>query len=215
MLNRIVGLGVDRPATRDELDAAIAAMGDATFYVSIEPDARPAELPAWLAERGVEPGWGWMRFTRGNAPAPEVSTTLSIREVGPEHADAFARIQRIAYDLPTEMEGAIREVCSTPGWTCWIGFDGDTPAAAGGLYVDGDSAYLGLGATLPEHRGKGGQGSILAARIEHARTVGCVRLVTETGERRDDLPSNSYRNLVRFGFEEADVLQNWVSRRPD
>jgi GNAT superfamily N-acetyltransferase len=214
MVNRIVGLGVDRPTTEAELDEAIAAMGELTFYVSVEPEALPPALPDWLAARGLEPSWGWMRFERGNQPAPLVATALEIKRIGPEQGAEFARIQRIAYDLPEAIEPVLATVPSTPGWSCWIGYDGATPAAAGGLYADGRSAYFGLGATLPEHRGKGGQSAIFAARIEHARALGCTTLLTETGERRGDRPSNSYRNITRFGFEERDVLANWLRRRP-
>lgn len=214
MLNRVAGLGTDHPATVAELEAAIEAMGDVTFYVSLEPAARPDEIATWLTDRGFEPGWGWMRFTRDNSPAPAVSTSLAVREIGSDHAAEFADIQRVAYGLPDAVDEVLRGLVSTPGWTCWIGFDGDVPAAAGALFVDGDAAYFGLGATLPEHRGKGGQGAIFAARIDRARALGCTSLVTETGERRDELPSNSYRNILRFGFAEADVLQNWFRRRP-
>ena len=45
MLNRIVGLGVDEPATEAALDAALAAIGDdVTCYVAVAPEAQPAEL---------------------------------------------------------------------------------------------------------------------------------------------------------------------------
>ena len=40
---------------------------------------------------------------------------------------------------------------------------------------------------------------LLAARIKHAREAGCDIVVTETGELRDDRPSNSYRNILRAG----------------
>ena len=40
--------------------------------------------------------------------------------------------------------------------------------------------------------------------------VGCDVVVTETGERRDDLPSNSYRNILRAGFTEVAVRANWL-----
>src|SRR5919108_5143596 len=63
MVNRIIGLGSERPATEEDLDEALAAMGaGVTFYVSLAPSARPAELPEWLRARGLEPGWGWMAF---------------------------------------------------------------------------------------------------------------------------------------------------------
>ena len=214
MLNRIVGLDSSSPSSVETLDDAIAFMGEVTFYVSLEPGAVTDELVRLLEERGLEPGWGWMRFARDASAAPDVATVLDVRPIGADDAAAFSRIQRTAYGLPEGVDPVIRAVTTTPGWTCWIAFDGDEPAAAGALFVEGETAYFGFGATLPEHRGKGGQGSIFAARIDHARSLGCTRLITETGERRGDLPSNSYRNILRFGFAEQDVLQNWIRTRP-
>ena len=214
MLNRIVGLGSSGPPSEETLDKAIAFMGGVTFYVSLEPGAVTDDLVRLLQARGLEPGWGWMRFARDTSAAPDIATVLDVRRIGAGDTPAFSRIQRTAYGLPAEVDPVIRAVTTTPGWTCWIAFDGAVPAAAGALFVEGETAYFGFGATLPEFRGKGGQGSIFAARIEHARALGCTRLITETGERRDDLPSNSYRNILRFGFEEQDVLQNWVRTRP-
>ena len=90
-------------------------------------------------------------------------------------------------------------------------YDGGQPAGAGALYVDGGVGWLGLGATLPEYRGRGAQSAILAARIEDARRQGCATVVTETGELADDRPSSSYRNILRFGFEEAYLRPNYLS----
>ena len=57
---------------------------------------------------------------------------------------------------------------------------------------------------------QGAQGALLAARIRRARELGCEVVVTETGELRDGLPSNSYRNILRAGFEEVAVTANWL-----
>jgi len=54
------------------------------------------------------------------------------------------------------------------------------------------------------------QSALLAERIRHARAIGCDILVTETGERRDDMPSNSYRNILRAGCAEVSVRANWL-----
>ena len=81
---------------------------------------------------------------------------------------------------------------------------------AAGVFIAEGVGYLGFAATLPEHRGKGGQNALLAERIDHAREAGCDVVVTETGERRDDLPSNSYRNILRAGFTEVAVRANWL-----
>jgi hypothetical protein len=61
MLNRVVGLGVDEPATEDALDSALEALAGTTCYVAVSYDARPPELLHWLSRRGLEPGWGWMQ----------------------------------------------------------------------------------------------------------------------------------------------------------
>lgn len=61
-------------------------------------------------------------------------------------------------------------------------------------------------------RAQGAQSALLAARIRRARELGCELVVTETGERRDDRPSNSYRNILRAGFSEVAVTANWAGR---
>ncbi len=211
MLNRVVGLGVDTPATEEDVDAALAAIGEGvTFYVAVSPHAAPAELPAWLEARGLERGWGWMSFSRPLGDPPAVETALRLaRAESPAEAAAFARIQRIAYGLPEEVEPVIA-LAPGRGWECWLALDGDEPAGAGALFMRDGICYLGFGATLPEHRGKGAQGALLAHRIRRAEALGCDLVVTETGERRDDRPSNSYRNILRAGFVEGAVTANWL-----
>ena len=62
-----------------------------------------------------------------------------------------------------------------------------------------------------EHRGKGAQSAILAARIEAAAAAGCEIVTTETGAPRDGQPGPSYRNIVRAGFEPHYVRANYLS----
>ena len=152
---------------------ALAAIGDdVTCYVAVAPRAQPAELEDWMRERGLEPGWGWMAFRRGVAGCSGRTTSLRLAEVDAETADAFGRVVATGYGLPD----AIVPVCARAhevGWDCWLALDGDEPVAAAGVYVAEGAGYLGFAATLPEHRGKGAQNALLAARIERARERGC------------------------------------------
>jgi len=213
MVNRAVGLGVGTPATEADVDAVLDSFDEGiTFYVAVSPVAQPRELPDWLAARGLEPGWGWMVFRRGVDGPERRPTSLALRAVEtPEQAAAFARVVRIGYGLPETTESWIARAPDV-GWRCWIALDGDEPASAAALYVARRAAYLGFAATLPEHRGKGAQNALLAERIEYAASVGCNLVVTETGERRDDRPSSSYRNILRAGFAEVAVTANWLGR---
>lgn len=213
MLNRLVGLGVGRPATEADLDEAIAAIGaGVTFYVAVAPAARPVELPDWLRARGLEPGWGWMTFRRGLGAPPAAETSLRLVEVATaDEAAAFARVVRVSYELPDAVEPRLSGVPDA-GWRCWLALDGDEPAAAAALYAAEGVAYLSFAGTLPEQRGKGAQNALIAARIERAAELGCDLLITETGERREDRPSSSYRNILRAGFSEVAVTANWLGR---
>jgi hypothetical protein len=100
-----------------------------------------------------------------------------------------------------------------PGWTHYLGFDGELPVAAGAMYVIDDIAWLGFGATLESHRGRGGQSAIFHRRLADARTLGCRLAFTETGPDSDEEPNHSYRNMVRLGFQLGYHRPNWV-RRP-
>ena len=164
------------------------------------PTHDPPPSPHWLRDRGLEPGWGWMSFRRGVDPLPMPSTSLRLVRVGRAEAMAFGRIVATGYGLPEAVVPWAAQAHAI-GWDCWLALDGDEPAAAAGVFVAEGVGYLGFAATLPEHRGKGGQNALLARRIEHAREAGCDIVVTETGERRDDLPSSSYRNILRAGFD--------------
>ena len=70
---------------------------------------------------------------------------------------------------------------------------------------------IGLGATVPSHRGKGAQGALLARRIADANESGARATVTETGrpEPGEEAKHPSYRNILRAGFEEAYVRINY------
>jgi GNAT superfamily N-acetyltransferase len=214
MLNRVVGLGLGRPATDADVGEALAAMGDTACYVAISPSAAPTDLAARLDARGLEPGWGWMLFRRSPVPAPPVPTSLRLVEVGTGERDAWARVVVTAYGLPEAIVPFTASVTDAPGWACWLALDGDEPAAAGALWVDGEVAYFGFAGTLPEHRGKGGQGALFAARIARAIEHGCTTLVTETGEQLPGRPSSSYRNITRFGFEPQHVVAHRLRPRP-
>lgn len=126
-----------------------------------------------------------------------------------DEAPAFGRIVASGYALPDAVAPWAANAHEA-GWDCWLALDGDQPAAAAGVFIAEGVGYLGFAATLPEHRGKGGQNALLAARIRHAREAGCDIVVTETGELRDDRPSSSYRNILRSGFAEIAVTANWL-----
>jgi hypothetical protein len=212
MLNRALGVGLDVPATAEQLDEIVAACAErgCACAVSVAPEAQPAELPAWLRARGFEPGYAWMKFSRPVGEAPRVDTDLRVEEIGLEHADAFGRVIVAAYGMPTELVPVASVVVGRPGWHCYVAFADDEPAGAAALHTGDRLGWLGFAGTVPELRGRGAQNALFAARAAKAVDLGLERLVTETGERLPGRPSSSYRNILRNGFEEAYLRPNYV-----
>jgi GNAT superfamily N-acetyltransferase len=152
-----------------------------------------------------------MKFRRGVDALPEPQTSLRVEEIGGEHGAAFGSVVARGYRMPEFAAEWFAAAAGLPSFRPFLAFDGDEPAGAGALYVGDGIGWLGLAATLPEHRRKGAQSAILAARIRTAGEAGLGELATETGERLPDRPSNSYRNLLRSGFEEQYVRANYLS----
>ena len=122
-----------------------------------------------LAHRLLARGFGvarpWMTFHRpaGEIAGPE--TGLRVIEADARSALAFGGIVAAAFALPPDFAGWLARVVGVPGWTCLLALDDDVPVGAAGVVVAGGAAWFGLGATLAEHRGKGAQGALFAARV--------------------------------------------------
>lgn len=225
ILNRALGLGVERPATRDDVRRimeAFAAREVSRYYVHLHPQSRPETLRDWFLEAGLRKGRGWMKFHRtvdgrghraGERTADEAGRTgssLSVRPIGKEHAGAFGRILAPAFDLPGDAALVLGALAGRPGWHLFMSFDGEEAAGTGALYVRGEFGWLDWGSTHPNHRRKGGQGAVLSARIDAAARLGCRHLFTETGEASAGDPQHSYRNILKHGFKEALLRENYV-----
>ncbi len=213
MLNRVTGLGLRKPASEEALVEIERFYEDRGLRhaIALSPDAEPPELRDWLAARRYEPGYAWAKFRRGVDDVPEVETELDVRLAGPKDGPAFADVVRRAYGMPDVLAGWLAAIPGVQGWSCYLSWAGDQPAGAGALFVGGDRGWLGFAGTVPEHRRKGSQGAIMAARIRRAAELGVTTLATETGELVSDRPSSSYRNILRFGFEQLYVRPNYDS----
>ena len=86
LFNRLVGCGLDAPATRAGLQGVLEryrAAGLRNFGVQASPAAQPAELAEWLAAEGLAPRDRWTKVYRAAGPSPVPATDLRIERVGP------------------------------------------------------------------------------------------------------------------------------------
>ena len=209
--NRIAGLGVTQPVRAEALDQGIAAFDSAAlknWIIHVVPDAE--DLEALCVARGLTPHpRTWAKFIREAEPPPAVTTDLSIREIGPAESEAFGATATAGFGMPPFLAGRLAGLPGRPKWRCFMAYDGAAPVAAGAIYVDGAVGWLGIGATLPTHRGRGAQSALLAIRINAGIAAGCTTFTTETGIPHPGEAGPSFGNIKKAGFRVAYERPNW------
>lgn len=216
VINRVIGLGLETPATRDvvrEIVDRYHNAGVARFFINRHPEAGPPEMVDWMLEAGLEKARGWQKFERDPVFAPIVETNLSIRRIGPEEGRSFARIVCDAFDLGDAAVPWIAALAGRDDWHLFMSFDNGEPAGTGALFYHNDCAWTDFGATAPKFRQRGSQAALLAARIDHAVNLGCRRLYTCTGKEVPGDPQYSYKNILKAGFRETYIKENYAPPR--
>jgi GNAT superfamily N-acetyltransferase len=201
--NRVIGLGVDEPTGEAALDAALAryrSAGVSNFLIHVAPMAQPA-LRGWLAARGLVPyRRAWAKFWRDDALPPLIATDLKVHEIDAAQAADFSAVICGGFGMPPLLRPWLEALAGRPGWRLYLACEGATPVAGGALYCRDGTAWLGIAATLPQHRGRGAQGALMARRIADAAAAGCSHIATETGEAVPGEPNPSHSNMLRLGF---------------
>lgn len=212
LINRCLGLGTRQEPTHQILNEIVEdyrAWSVGNYFLHLYDDEASDKFRKHIAAVGLAPTRGWMKFKRDASPAPQRQTDLEVRRVGPNQSQDFGKIVAGAFGMTEAAAPLLAGLANDPNWYLFVSYDGETPAGAGGLYVTGDVAWTEWGATEPEFRRRGSQGAIMTKRIETAIEMGCRHIFTETGEAVDGDPQHSYGNILRFGFEELRLRQNF------
>jgi hypothetical protein len=213
LFNRLVGCGLDAPATRAGLHGFLdtyRAAGLRNFGVQASPVAQPADLARWLAEEGMAPRDRWTKVYRAAGPSPEPATDLRIERVGPEHASAVAKITCAVFGMPPWLEPWIESMVGRANWHHYLAWQGDEAVATAALFVHGGVGWLGAAGTMLGGRRRGAQSSLMARRLQDGCALACRWFVTETGEDSPERPNSSFHNMMRAGFVVAYHRPNFL-----
>ncbi len=209
--NRVYGLGMERPAQSEMIDAIIDAFrshGAPEFRLHICPTSRPPTLPRMLEDRGF-------RLESREAVlfrlTPEVSGAdpfFQIRSATPDDADSVGAILRAARSANLDWTNIVARTPGYPGWHVYMAFEGQEPYALFPMYVDDEGAWLGPVSTLPGFRGRGTESALLAHGLIEARNLGCLWATTHFDVGLRPRP----RNFARNGFELLYLRSRYVWR---
>jgi len=216
LFNRVIGLGLDAPATAadvERLRALYRGAGVGGWWLHWSPVALPADGADWLAASGfVTPARrSWAKMLRETADAPAVVSTLQVVLATAAQVADSARCIAQAFGMPGFMADWLMALADRPAWRLYAISDGAQVVGGACLFIDGPAAWLGMGAVLAGQRQRGGQRAAMARRIAEADAAGCRWVVTETGEPMGDESNPSLANMRHCGFRKVASRLNFVA----
>ncbi|MBS1518592.1 MAG: GNAT family N-acetyltransferase [Bacteroidetes bacterium] len=175
------------------------------YAIQIPPHLVDEKLKDFLTEKKFSVKNYWARFCRDTDEDVKTKSDLKIREINAEEGKVFAGLVCSVFDMPSEITPLVSSVTGKSDWKHFLAYDNDKPVATGTVFIHGNTAWNCFAASLPEYRGRGAQGALIAERIKAARDAGCKYITSET-----HIDNESYRNLLRYGFKVLYERPNFV-----
>jgi GNAT superfamily N-acetyltransferase len=211
--NKLIGLGFGAAVDEGELEAIERAFAErgAPLRVELSTLGEPS-VGALLTRRGYVL-CGFENVLGRALPAtglPEAADGVELTIAGEEDLARWLDVVVTGFMTPDTqgvasneefpravIEEVIADMAGVEGLVRWLAHRGGQPAGGGSMRIDEDRvAQLCGAATLPAHRRRGVQTSLLSARLSYAAERGCDMAVVMT------LPgSKSCENVMRQGFE--------------
>lgn len=214
LLNRAIGLGraTDSEEAATEMVVEHYARRDIErYWIHLGSRLRSSSFPTHLQSRRVLPyPRSWMKFARRSAPVAAARSDLCVRPARPDDATPIAQITAAGFEMPEEAGALFATAIGARGWYYYVVEQEDQVVSASALYALGRDALLVFAATASNARRKGCQRALMAARLERARELGCDHAFTETGVPVEGEAGSSYRNILRAGFDELYVRDNFA-----
>ena len=213
-INRVIGLGVARPADEGRPRSHRRGLRArcATRSRSRPARARRSSRP-WLRRARLR-----ARRRRGSSSSARpirrrpAETELRVERIGAERAARFTAVLAAGFGLAPAVTAMLAHLPGLPGWGWYLAYDGDLPGGVRSRVRARRSRLAGAGgdaARAPPPRRPVARSRRRGSPRRHA--AGATVVVTETGEAVPGRPGASYRNILRAGFEPAYVRPNYVS----
>lgn len=212
--NRTIGIGLDYEITDEQLKEIIKfyeRAGVNRFMVQVSPAAFPEKNKELFIKNGFVRHNQWAKSYKKHIDKIEIpESELVIEDLNLSNVEEFDNVIKEAFEFDGGTHLFISRTYKRPGWKHYLARDNGKAIAAASLFTCGKFASLAICGTIPEARGKGAQSLLIARRLNDAFKAGCEIAVVETSEDLPDKPSQSYRNILKAGFETAYLRPNYV-----
>ncbi|MFL5606548.1 MAG: hypothetical protein ACJ8AD_08895 [Gemmatimonadaceae bacterium] len=205
-MNRVFGLGLTLSLTPRRLDRVVeryARAGVKRWMLQWTPAAAPRSAHEMLLAAGGRSATPMLKLRAGTRQLRTVTqpSTLRVVEIGADEAPTFQSTVAIPLGVDPELAPFVPSTIGHANWHHYLVLDGTRPIAGAAMYIHGDIAWFGLGATSSADRGRGAQTALLARRGIDAAKLGCTWVCAETPPDTAERPNPSYRNMLRAGME--------------
>jgi len=213
LINRVLGLGTETKVSAESIEfiaSLYQGKGIENYFVHIYEDTLSEGAKKLLDSKRFVKKRGWMKFRARDPKGKPAQTDLRVEKINPAQGEDFGKIVCPAFGMKDISVPVLASMANDDRWHLFVSYEGDTPAGAGGLFVDNKVGWLEWGATDPSFRSRGSQATIMAKRLELAEQLGCEYVFTETGEAVEGDPQHSYKNILKAGFEESVLRLNYA-----
>ena len=203
--NRTIGIGLDYEICDEQLQEIIQ------FYKKNKEMVEGHRNEKILLRNCFVHHNKWAKLFKRLTEKVKIPQTLfSVEVMDLSNIDEFDRVIKVAFEFDYDTHLLISRTYKKPGWKHYLIKDGNKAIAAGSLFVCGEFASFAIAGTIPSARGKGAQKLLIAKRLNDAFEAGCKYAVVETSEDKPENPSQSYRNILKAGFETAYLRPNYL-----
>ncbi len=206
--NCVSNLGLEEPATEQQIDKVLAAYRDANvsrFWIYHNPHCRPDTLPEWLETRGLTVTGGWDRIYRDAAPlaAPPVSEdSSSVEAVTSDTANEWADFIDTTYGLPTKPW--LLALAGRPGWHHVMLRRAGGIAAVRSMYLTPEGfGWMGIEAPVPGVMALSfdEDARLCYALVEEGLNRGASYFVADIEAPSPEMDTPAYRHFEALGFK--------------
>jgi len=215
--NCVKNIGVDGPATEEQVDALLAhyrAAGVLRPWFYTNPHAEPSRLRCWLEARGLQHQGEWERIFRDATPLgaeplfpgdPLIPVDDPVvEEVTPKTASEWASFIDAKYRLPTSPW--ITALVGRKGWHHYMLKRRGAVVAVRSLFIGPDgAAWCGIDAPVPGIMAPSFDlDAVLGERlVRDGIAAGAKLFVADIEAPRPERDGPAYRNYARLGFRIA------------
>ncbi|MTI40244.1 GNAT family N-acetyltransferase [Fulvivirga lutimaris] len=217
-MNRVIGLGMVTIVNPEDIDSIInfyKKAGTRRFFIQLSNNTIQDNLPDLLTKAGFRLHNHWAKLMKKlDEPIAISPTELRITRITTEEANRKRDYGQILYDCfdwgDPRLKDWLSKTIGQTGYRNYLAYQDEVPIAAAALHLMGRYASLAFAGTLPSARGLGAQRALIEQRLQEAQEAGCDYIFSETGVSTIEKPVQSYKNMIKLGFQEVYQRQNWI-----